>query len=240
MHESPDKKVNACLGFGGPVAREMVEFKLLLEVWKPYETMEHPLAELAKLWGAGGCGIWVSASHGPAVPYPPVDHRDGNFNHGYLRLKGNVGNTRQVPETQGWPELQKYLEIVNAHSSPIESVGCEKGYFPGGEGMPAIKLGSYVDVIFTDTVLNDRPENLLMLAWHLARAVEGCEKWWADVSFALQRMRGLAGVSRPWGLELNLKNYGRSEEEARKLWGTTLARLSKEVAALPRDFRYAG
>jgi hypothetical protein len=44
----------------------------------------------------------------------------------------------------------------------------------------------------------------------------------------------------PWGLMLQIKNYGRSEEEARRLWGTSLSRLSKAIESLPRDFRYDG
>jgi hypothetical protein len=218
----------------------MPEFEELRSLWKPYEALQNPPAESIRLWSGGGCGIWLSNEWGPAVPYPPVDHRDGNFNHGYVRLKGNTGAISLIPEVQGWPELQRFLETVKAGSSPIESVGCEMGYFPGGaEGAPPVKLGSYVDVIFTERALNDRPENHLLLASHLANAVKGCENWWADVSFVLQRNRALMGANMPWGLMLQMKNYGRSEEEARKFWGATLSRLGKAIAVLPRDLRAA-
>jgi len=38
---------------------------------------------------------------------------------------------------------------------------------------------------------------------------------------------------------LQMKNYGRTEEEARKFWGATLSRLGKAIAGLPSDFRFA-
>lgn len=215
----------------------MVNFESVLSAWKPYAEMEGPPDAPVKLWGTGGCAIWVSDSLGPVVPYPPVDHGDGNVNHGYMRLKGSAGAVSLIPEAQGWPEMQEFLETINAGASPLESVGCEKGFFAGEEGAPRVKLGSYVDVIFTEAGANDRPADVLRLACRLANAIEDCEKWWGDVSFALQRMRALPGASRPWGLELNVKNYGRSEDEARKFWGVSLSRLGEAIAALPQVFR---
>lgn len=133
----------------------------------------------------------------------------------------------------------EFLERVNADSLPIESVGCEKGVFPSDVEGPKIKIGSYVDVIFTERALNDRPENALLLASLLANAVEGSEKRWADVSLVLQRNKGLPGSSTPWGLMLQIKNYGQNEEQARKLWAGTLSKLGSAIALLPRDFQLA-
>jgi hypothetical protein len=92
-------------------------------------------------------------------------------------------------------------------------------------------------VVFTNAALNDRPENLLLLVSCLAQAVDGCEKWWASISLALQRNRILPGASTPWGLMLHIQSYGRSEEEARKFWGVSLSRLGKAVKDLPLDFQ---
>lgn len=219
---------------------EIVIFEELLLQWKPHQSLTRPPVESIKLWGSGGCGVWVSNEWGPAVPYPPVDHRDGTQNNGYFRLKDNLDAVAQIKEVQGWPELQTFLEVVNACESPVESVGCEKSYFPGEAEGPPVKLGSYIDVVFTDAVLNDRPENLLLLASHLVQSIKECEKWWADVSFVLQRNRGLVGAKTPWGLMLQIKNYGRSEDEARKLWGVTLSRLGTAMTGLPRDLRCDG
>jgi len=217
----------------------MVTFEELLALWVPYRGLTAPPVQPVALWSGGGCGIWISDEWGPAVPYGPVDHGDGTQNHGYVRLKDDLGFVGRIPEVEGWPELQRFLEVLNAPASPVESVGCEKGYFPSEQqGAPPVLLGSYIDVVFTDAALNDQPENLLLLGSHLIQAVESCEKWWANVSFVLQRNRILAGAIMPWGLMLQIKNYGRSEEEARKFWGRTLSRLVKVIEGLPRDFRY--
>ncbi|MGH7744133.1 MAG: hypothetical protein ACREQ5_04845, partial [Candidatus Dormibacteria bacterium] len=151
----------------------MPEFEALRSLWTPHEHLKAPPLEPINLWGEGGVGIWVSNDWGPAVPYSGVDHRDGNINHGYRPMKGNEAAIRFIPEVQGWPEMQKFLETINAESSPIESVGCEKGIFPSDVEGLQIKLGSYVDVIFTEAVLNDRPDNFLLLATFLANAIEG-------------------------------------------------------------------
>jgi hypothetical protein len=220
----------------------MVEFEELRLLWKPYEELKNPPAEKIRLWSAGGCGIWISDEWGPAVPYPAVDHGNGNLNHGYRRLKGIGGAVSLIPEARDWPELQKFLETVNAESSPIESVGCEKAFFTDEKNTPPIYLpiylGSYTDVVFTEAALNDRPENLLLLASRLANAVEGCDRWWATVSLVLQREKILPGAVAPWGLMIHVTNHGRTEDEARKFWGETLLRLGKSVAELPRDFRF--
>jgi len=214
----------------------MVSFEELLTLLKPYKGLEGPAKQAICLWKDGGCGIWISDSWGPAVPYPEVDHGDGNFNHGYRRMKGNLEAAMLIPEAQGWPELQTFLENVNADSSPIETVGCEKGFFPGEQETLPIMLGSYVDVIFTDIPLNENPQNFLLLSSRLVPAVEHCERWWANISFALQRNRALAGAEKPWGLMLNIQNYGRNEAEARKFWGESLSRLGSAIKVLNADF----
>ncbi|MBZ5657627.1 MAG: hypothetical protein LAO56_20365 [Acidobacteriia bacterium] len=101
-----------------------------------------------------------------------------------------------------------------------------------------MELGAYIDVIFTDPVLNERPENILLLASHLLPAVEGCEKWWGDVSMVLQPMRLIPGASAPWGLMLHISNHRRSEGEARKFWGVTVERLGKAARALPKNLKW--
>ena len=162
----------------------MVTFEELQKLWEPYRGLTKPPAQTVTLWSAGGCGIFISNDWGPAVPYGPVDHGDGTKNHGYLKLKDDLSRIGQIPEVENWPELQRFMEALNAPSSPIESAGCEKGYFPNDEqGGPPVLLGSYIDVIFTNAALNDRPENPLLLASRLAQAVDSCEKWWAENFF---------------------------------------------------------
>jgi hypothetical protein len=213
----------------------------LISQWDAYRGLTSPPPEPVRLWSEGGCGVWIDNAWGPAVPYGPVDHGNGRQNYGYVRIKDATEPLGRVPETTGFPEFAAFLMIVNSPDSPIESVGCEKSFFPGDvEGGPPVKLGSYIDVMFTDALLNDSAENALQLADHLLQAIQGCERWWADVSTVLQRFRFVPGAVAPWGLMLRVSAYGRDEAEARKLWGVTLDRLGKAVQALPRDFRCRG
>lgn len=211
-------------------------FQEALANWQPYKGLSGPPANPVQLWAEGGRGIWIANSWGPAVPYPPVVHEDGNRNFGYRRVKGDPEAVKRIPEVQGWPELQDFLLAVNALESPIESVGCEKGFFPSDVEGPTVKLGSYIDVILSELALNV-PENHLLLASLLLPSIAGCEKWWSNVELSLQPMRFLGGVIAPWGLMVRVTGYGRGEEEARKWWGETMGRLTKAVAELPPVLR---
>ena len=138
-------------------------FDELLSLWQPHRGLAAPPTSRIQLWSDGGRGVWISESWGPAVPYGPIDDEDGNQNHGYVRIKGDPIGARRIPEAVGWPELSLLLDSINADASPIESVGCEKSFF-SVTGQDDIKgsLGAYIDVIFTNTVLNERAENFLL------------------------------------------------------------------------------
>jgi len=210
-------------------------FQEALAKWQSYRGLWGPPASPVQLWTDGARGIWIADSWGPAVPYPAVDHEDGNRNSGYVRVKGDPETVARIPEAQGWPELQDFLLAVNAAQSPIESVGCEKGFSPSDVEGPTEKLGSYIDVILTDLARNAAPENLLLLASNLLPSVAGCEKWWSNVEMCLQPMRFLSGTVSPWGLMVRVTGYGRGQDEARKWWGETMGRLTKAVGKLPPD-----
>jgi hypothetical protein len=182
----------------------------------------------------------IADAWGSVVPYGPIDHHDGHKNHGYKRVKGDSDAVRNIAETQDWPEFQELLITINAAESPIESVGCEKAFFATqGAGNAIVVLGSYIDLIFTDLALNERPENLLFLASRLLESVKGCEQWWGGLEIALQPYKGIYGAAgAPWGLFLRITNHGRNEAEARRFWGETLKRLGKAISQLPKDFRF--
>lgn len=215
----------------------MITFEELHKLWIPHKDLKLPPTEPIELCLDGGRGVWITSEWGPAVPYPSVQHWNGNVNHGYQRLKGNLGAIGAVPEVQGWPEFVRFLETINAESSPIESVGCEKTFFTNNVlGQLPVRLGSYVDIIFSEPTLNDRPENIFHLIVHLARSIEGCEKWGAIVEFEIQRLKILEGSETPWGLMLRVVNGGRNEAEARKFWAVTLSRMGNAIASLAPDF----
>lgn len=209
----------------------------VLAKWEPHRGLTTPPTEPIMLSVRESVTIYVENTWGPVIPYPPIDHADGAQNHGYHRVKGNPAAIAQIPETHEWPELRQILDFFNAPASPIETVGCEKGFFAvENRGDAKIQLGSYIDVIFTDVRLNEHPEKLLALAVHFATAVEGCQHWWAAVQFGLQRFRHIPGAQRPWGLMVRICNYGRSEEEARKFWGESIRRINVAAAKLPQTF----
>lgn len=216
---------------------EVAMWQELLAKWEAYEDRTEPPSEAMQLWNKQRRVVYIDENWGPAVPYPAVDHRDGTENYGYVSLKKKPAAIAQVPETEGWPELAKILEIINAPDSPLESVGCEKSFFPvEGRGDATVNLGSYVDIVFTEFALNEEPTNLLRLAAALMPALDGCEKWWGSAEMGLQRYRGLQGCTRPWGLMMRVNNYGRSKEEARRDWGVSLSRLGNAISQLPQDF----
>ncbi|MGO9268099.1 MAG: hypothetical protein ACLQBA_24945 [Candidatus Binataceae bacterium] len=215
-----------------------VTIQEILSEWKTCGKLENPPAQPVLLWRRAGSAVWISNGWGPAVPYHAIDHSDGTQNHGYVRLKDNLGAAAGIPEVAGWSELQRFLQVINAPESPIESVGCEKCFASGEERGQPVKLGSYIDLIFSESRLIDHAENHLLLASHLIQALAGCEKWWTDVEFRLERNRALAGSTRPWGLMLHIANYGKTKEQARQFWGVTLSRMGDTIQRLPRHFRF--
>jgi hypothetical protein len=162
------------------------------------------------------------------------------MNYGYRRVKGDPVAVSKIPEVEGCPELGEFLVVVNATESPIESVGCEKcctgSNLPSAE--PQLQHGSYVDLIFTETALNAIPENHLLLSCHLLKAVEGSQSWWSTTQIELQRLKCIEGADCAWNLLLRVIGFGRTEEQARKLWGESLRRLTAAVKTLSSDFRW--
>jgi hypothetical protein len=214
-------------------------FDQLLSQWNRHRGLTGPPSDAIELWCDDGRSVWIGDCWGPAVPYGPVDHGNGHRNHGYTRTKGDAQVVEHIPEAIDCPIFIRFLSAVNAVDSPVESVGCEKGFFPAiDRGDASVQLGAYVDLIFTDADSNDRPENSLLLASHLLRACVGCATWWGQVAMVLQRMRYIEGTHTPWGLMLRIDNYGRSEAEALKYWETTVERLARAVIALPRDLKW--
>lgn len=212
-------------------------FSELVNGWKENASDSYPPKEEIVFWRRATQTVYIDSEWGPCVPYHAVDHDDGTKNFGYVRLKGNTQAIPKIPEVSGLPELAELLETINAPNSPIESVGCEKGYFDLARGGAAtVTLGSYIDVIFTNTSLNENVEAYLHLAARLLQATEGCEKWWGNLELVFQRLRGLAGAEVPWGMLVRIQNAGRDRYEARKYWAETTYRIGKEIASLPATF----
>jgi hypothetical protein len=215
-------------------------FENLLARWELYNALP-TFPEKISLWGENGYGVWLVDTWGPPVGYGPIDHGDGHKNYGYRRVKGDQRSICEIPEVHGWPEFSRFLKDINVSHSLIESVGCEKGYFvPEDKTLPPIMIGSFVDTIFTNFLLNRHPQNFLYVLGRVIPAIRDCAKWWADISFVLERSRGIPGVMNPWGLMFHIKNYGRTEEEARKFWAESLQRIGNVISNLSPDFHAPG
>ncbi len=102
-----------------------------------------------------------------------------------------------------------------------------------------MKLGSYVELIFSDPVINDEPENWLFVVSRLLPAIEDCESWWSQAEFLLEPLRFLESATAPWGTLVRVTGHGRNPEEARKTWGMTMGRLTQAVMTLPQKFEVA-
>jgi hypothetical protein len=211
--------------------------KQLYAAWEPYKEMREPPTEAIKLLRVGNCTIYIEENWGPAIPYVAEDHNDGNCNHGYKQLKGDPSAISQIPEVLEWPEFEKFLQTINQADSPIESVGCEKGFFPVENQKHAkVQLGSWVGIIYSDYALNEEPKNLLKLANIIASSLKGSEEWWASIELGLERLKKLENCQFPWGLQVRIVNFGRDEDEARKYWAESLKRLNQTIANLALNF----
>ena len=156
----------------------------LYRAWEGLADTTHPPAEAILLHQDESVTVYVDSDWGPPVPYSSASREDGGMNHGYVRLKGNPEAIVLVPEVDGWPEYRQFLERLNTETSPIETVGCEKSFFPCELGEAKVKLGSYTDIIFTDAHLNDEPRYFLRLADALAQAMHGSREWWSIAEIA--------------------------------------------------------
>lgn len=209
---------------GGVILEELVD------KWQALPVSDGPPKTPLKLLTEEECTIYVEDGWGPAVPYPAVDHGNGQRNYGYRRVKGDNAAIESIPEAAHCPEYQAFLREINSTDSPIESVGCEKSFFPVSD-QPTInvKLGSYTDIIFSDFKLNSDPKNILYLASLFAVTLNGSAAWWSGAEMGIQRLRALYRCHKPWGLLLRVLGYGRTEGEARKTWAKSLDRLSGAV-----------
>lgn len=218
--------------------RKHILENLLIE-WDTLKELDSPPSEAKKLLAEGECVVYVEDTWGPAVPYPPIRHSNGELNHGYRRVKSDLEAINAIPEVQDFPEYRDFLKSINSADSVIESVGCEKSFFPINNH-PAIKaqLGSYTDIVFSDHALNNNPRNVLYLASVFVESLKGSSDWWSSAELGIQRLRGLYEQPKPWGLMLRVQGYGHTREEARACWAISLNKLAASVATIRLDEMY--
>lgn len=198
--------------------------------WEEVQPLTLPPATPVVLWTEETRTIYVDEALGPAVPYPPVSRTDSESNYGYVRLKGRIDLISTIPELTNWPEYRQFVSDINIAESPIESVGCAIGMFPVSD-QPAItcRVGSYLDLVFSETAEAEDPIAHLDLAAQFMASVSGCERWWSSVEIGLQRFRYLPGTAAPLGLMLRISAHGRTEAEARQCFVATINRARSAI-----------
>jgi len=210
--------------------------KELIEKWESLNIGDTPPEEAIVLASDDDCTVYVDDRWGPAVPYPPVDHGDGQINYGYRRVKGDDDAIKSIPEIKDTPEYEDLLLAINSTNSPIESVGCEKGVFPVNDHATIkVNIGSYTDVIFSDYELNREPKNMLCLASLFIEALNGSAGWWSQAEVGIQKLKGLYSCHNSWCLLLRVNGFGRTEDEARMTWATSLKKLSAAIKKIEAD-----
>jgi len=183
--------------------------------WESQRSAAMPPPSDVLLWQEPHRTIYVEQSFGAAVPYPPVYRPASESNYGYVRLKGNLDAVSAVPELANWPEYAELIRKVNADESPIESVGCALGFFDVDDERVKHKVGSYLDVVFSEPQQAESFDANLMLAAKFAAALNEPERYWYGLELAIQRLRALPHAVAPLCLMIRLSAYGRTQDEAR-------------------------
>lgn len=208
----------------------------LLQAWNQQSDFPKPPNEPIMLVQSGSVTVYIENSWGPPVPYPSCIRENGGTNYGFIRTKGDPNAIASIPEIENWPEYRVLLERINAVDTPIESVGCEKCFFPCSKGDANVQLGSYTDLIFCDLPMNDDPLNFLKLSAAIAPAMKDSKMWWSTAEFGIQRAKGIPSCTQPWSFMLRISGHGRDEDEARRSWNESVDRVGQLIAMLPHGF----
>ena len=73
-------------------------FEALLAAWIPHKGLKPPRLKKSSCGEAERVVFGLETFWGPPIPYPPADHLDGDKNHGYRRIKGNLAALDAIPE----------------------------------------------------------------------------------------------------------------------------------------------
>lgn len=198
--------------------------------WLELQPLSLPASSPLVLWQVPNLTIGVAAERGPVVPYPPIQrHSEAQTNHGYVQLKGNLHLVGTVPELKNWPEYADLVRKVNDDASPVESVGCDVGMFPSD--LPGLKhrVGAYLDLVYSDRLKAQSPEECLRGAATLIASLQECGEWWSRAEIGLQSLYRPGGVVS-FGVVLRISSYGETEEQARLHFARSLEELA---AAIP-------
>lgn len=156
------------------------------------------------------------------VPYPSVDRMDGNYNYGYKWIKGDLNLLNEIPELNSNKVYFEFIKNINT-TIDLETIGCEKSIFDNEDELVKYQHGSYTHIILSDYELNKNPINFYPTLKKIIDSVKDCHKSWANVEIEVERLKGLFDIDDPvYSILLRVIGYGRTEDEAIKLWENTI------------------
>jgi len=157
----------------------------------------------------------------------------------YYDLRRNPDLLDQIEEATGNPGLREFLTAVNAPASILASAKCDAWatdeIHPEEEifGLPK-KFGSYVDLVFADSVSRFSFERLEALLKKLAALLQRVPDIPASAEFLLRRCRYHEGsdIREGFYVTFYLFGYGDEESKARRQWEIALRLVSNAVTQL--------
>ncbi len=163
----------------------------------------------------------------------------------YYDLKASPALLSQILEASANPSLGRFLAGVNAPQTMFATAKCntwlteefnsvERAHFPAA----CIKSASYVDLVFSQPVLNFQSEHYEQLARRIAQQLSPRP---APARVELCLRHCYYHAEQAWGyyLTIFLYGYGKDGAEAGKHWATALEALGEALIRLSDALRQA-
>lgn len=185
--------------------------------------------------------VWLSSTKNKVgIPYTGSEVRpDGSKNHGYFDLKRNPARINDVPELKGFPELKRFVQMMNGPESHFRTLGCEKVFSPSDSPLFKRKLVTFVDFAFEVVEWNATKTNCegLYRAFEEFVGSKGDLPNTYGVEFSIgpavfnDHPPVVAGVDQHrtpgecmvgWITAIWIFGYGGSDDAARKQWALAL------------------
>jgi len=160
----------------------------------------------------------------------------------YVDLKQDPTRLADLKEARRFPELADFLRAINSPRSAFHTAKCDAGFtremtvedeFFGTNG----KFGSYVDVLFTSSVLQSSFERHEAIARKLIELLRRTPETPAAMELLVRRCYSSMENVAPEGFYFTCYVFGYSdtEVEARQHWGIALELVANALAQVSAD-----
>jgi len=155
----------------------------------------------------------------------------------YVDLRQDLARIADLEEAQRFPELADFLRAINSPRSGFQSAKCDAGFTRemtvedevfGTNG----KFGSYVDVLFTSSVLQSSFEQHEATARKLVELLQRLPETPAAMELLIRRCYSSTENAAPEGFYFTcyVFGYSDSEVEARQYWSIALHLVANALA----------